>query len=328
MATIIATFYKFFPQPDFAERRKPLQTACQKEKIKGTILLAPEGINGTIAGSEAAIQRIFTFLRSDPRCGDLEYKESKAENPPFARLKVRLKKEIVTLGVEEIDPNQQVGTYVQPKDWNALITDPEVLVLDTRNNYEVNIGSFKGAINPQTHSFREFPAYVDQHLAPTKHKKIALFCTGGIRCEKATSLMLNKGFQAVYHLKGGILKYLAEVPAQESLWEGECFVFDERIAVKHGLEFGTYQMCGSCGHPVSPAEQTSPKYQAGISCPYCYANLTEEKRKRREEKQRQLQLTAKRKLKNVSAPELAHQRSAPTHELPDHPDVFFDSASE
>jgi len=297
MATIILTFYKFFWQPDFAQKRKPLQDKCQSLKIKGTILLAAEGINGTIAGSRSGVNQILEFLSSDPRCGNLEYQEATANNPPFERLKVRLKKEIVTLGIEEVNPNEQVGTYIQPSEWNKLICDPEVLVIDTRNTYEVDIGSFKGAINPKTKSFREFPEYVDQHLDPKQHKKVALFCTGGIRCEKATSFMVKKGFKEVYHLKGGILNYLKEVPAQASLWEGECFVFDERVAVQHGLKFGSYDLCSSCGHPVSKEDQTSPQYQAGVSCPYCYTTLTEEKRKRREEKQRQLELAAKKKLK-------------------------------
>ena len=209
-------------------------------------------------------------------------------------MKVRLKQEIVTLGLPEVDPNQQVGTYVSPEDWNALICDPEVTVIDTRNDYEVDIGTFQKAQNPQTESFRHFPDYVRHHLDPSKHKKVALFCTGGIRCEKASSLLLAQGFEQVYHLKGGILKYLEEVPTEESLWEGECFVFDERVAVRHGLAEGTYEMCLSCGMPISDKDKASPKYESGISCPHCFDTLTEDKIIRLQEKRRQLELAKKR----------------------------------
>lgn len=273
MTQIVAAFYKFVSLPDFAQKQQPLLSYCQAQGVKGTILLAAEGINGTIAAaSRQAIAVVLSFLRSDPRLANLEYKESLADSPPFKRMKVRLKREIVTLGLPEVDPNQQVGTYVSPEEWNALICDPEVTVIDTRNDYEVNIGTFKKAQNSQTTSFNQFPDYIRQHLDPTKHKKVALFCTGGIRCEKASSFMLSQGFQEVYHLKGGILKYLEEVPAEESLWQGECFVFDERVAVGHGLEVGTYNMCQSCGNPISQ------KYEQEISCPYCCDRLIEEKK--------------------------------------------------
>ncbi|NEP08836.1 MAG: rhodanese-related sulfurtransferase [Symploca sp. SIO1A3] len=290
MALVVAAFYKFVSLPDFAEKQSPLLAHCQEQDIKGTILLAPEGINGTIAGSRQGIDSVLTFLGLDPHLSDLELKESYTNSYPFDRLKVRLKQEIVTLGMPEVNPNQEVGTYISPQDWNALISDPEVLVIDTRNTYEVDIGTFEGAQNPQTDSFRQFPDYVHQHLDPTKHKKVALFCTGGIRCEKASSLMLSQGFQEVYHLKGGILKYLEEVPTAESLWQGECFVFDQRIAVTHGLASGTYDLCRSCGHPVSESDKTTPQYQEGISCPHCFAHLTPEKRARQQERQRQLEL--------------------------------------
>lgn len=289
MTQIVATFYKFVKLPDFAQKQAPLLAYCQAQGIRGTILLAAEGINGTIAGSRQAIDSVLSFLRSDPRLIDLEHKESQADSPPFDRLKVRLKKEIVTLGLPEIDPSDRVGTYVSPQEWNALISDPEVTLIDTRNNYEVSIGTFKGAQNPQTTSFRQFPDYVRTHLDPSKHKKVAMFCTGGIRCEKATSLMMAQGFQEVYHLQGGILKYLEEVPPEESLWQGECFVFDQRVAVEHGLEAGTHEMCRSCGHPIAEADKTSPHYQEGISCPYCFDHLTEEKRARQEARQQQMQ---------------------------------------
>ena len=293
MTQVVATFYKFVKLPDFAEKRDPLLSHCQAQEIRGTILLAAEGINGTIAGSPQAIASVLSFLRSDPRLVDLEHKESFADSPPFERLKVRLKKEIVTLGLPEINPSDRVGTYVNPTEWNTLICDPEVTIIDTRNNYEVNIGTFKGAQNPNTASFHQFPDFVHHHLDPSKHKKVALFCTGGIRCEKATSFMMAQGFQEVYHLKGGILKYLEEVPETESLWQGECFVFDQRIAVDHGLEVGTHDMCRSCGHPISESDKTSPDYQEGISCPYCIEHLTEEKRARQEAKQRPIEVKKK-----------------------------------
>lgn len=286
MTQVVVTFYKFVRLPDFAEKRDSLLSQCEAQGIRGTILLAAEGINGTIAGSRQAIDSVLTFLRSDPRLVDLEDKESYADSAPFDRMKVRLKKEIVTLGLPEIDPSDRVGTYVSPQEWNELISDPEVTIIDTRNEYEVSIGTFRGAKNPKTASFRQFPDYVRNHLDPTKHKKVALFCTGGIRCEKATSFMMEHGFQEVYHLKGGILKYLEEVPIQESLWQGECFVFDQRIAVTEGLAAGTYDSCKSCGHPISEADKTAPQYEEGISCPYCFDSLTEEKRARQEARQR------------------------------------------
>lgn len=287
MTQIVATFYKFVNLPDFAQKQQSILSLCQAQAVKGTILLAAEGINGTIAASRDSIDTVLSFLRSDSRLADLEHKESYTDSPPFERMKVRLKQEIVTIGLPQVDPNQQVGTYVNPKDWNALISDPEVTVIDTRNDYEVSIGSFKGAQNPQTDSFRQFPDYIRQNLDPTKHKKVAMFCTGGIRCEKASSFMLSQGFQEVYHLKGGILKYLEEVPEQESLWQGECFVFDERVAVAQGLALGSHEMCLSCGHPISNEDKVSSQYESGISCPYCFEQLTQEKRKRQEAKQRQ-----------------------------------------
>lgn len=289
MTEVVATFYKFVKLPDFAEKQAPLLAYCQAQGIRGTILLAPEGINGTIAGFRQAVDSVLSFVRSDPRLIDLEHKESQADSPPFDRLKVRLKKEIVTLGLPEIDPSDRVGTYVSPQEWNALISDPEVTLIDTRNDYEVSIGTFKGAQNPKTASFRQFPDYVRTHLDPTKHKKVAMFCTGGIRCEKATSLMMAQGFQEVYHLQGGILKYLEEVPPEESLWQGECFVFDQRVAVEHGLEAGTHEMCRSCGHPIAEDDKISPHYQEGISCPYCFDRLTEEKRARQQARQQQIE---------------------------------------
>jgi UPF0176 protein len=293
MSLVVATFYKFVNLPDFAEKQPSLLAYCQSQGICGTILLAEEGINGTIAGSREAIDSVLAYLRSDPPFNDLEHRESSADVPPFERMKVRLKKEIVTLGVPDVDPNQQVGTYVSPEEWNALISDPDVVVIDTRNQYEVEIGTFKGAQAPQTRSFRQFPDYVETHLDPTKHKKVAMFCTGGIRCEKASSFMLSRGFEQVYHLKGGILKYLETVPPEQSLWQGECFVFDERVAVAHGLAIGQHDLCRSCGHPISEADKTSPQYEAGISCPHCFNQLTPEKKARQIERQRQLRSAQK-----------------------------------
>jgi UPF0176 protein len=291
MTQVVATFYKFVSLPDCAKKREPLLSYCLAQGVKGTILLAEEGINGTIAAtSRSVIDSVFAFLKTDPRFTDLEYKLSHAEAPPFERMKVKLKREIVTIGLPGVNPNQQVATYVNPQNWNALISDPEVVVIDTRNDYEVKIGTFQGAQNPQTQSFRQFPEYVRQHLNPETHKKVAMFCTGGIRCEKASAFMLSQGFEAVYHLKGGILKYLEEVPPEESLWQGECFVFDERIAVQQGLAPGNYEMCRSCGHPISELDKQSQKYEEGISCPNCFDTITEEKRIRQQERQRQMKM--------------------------------------
>lgn len=271
MTHTVAAFYKFVNLPDFADKQAALLAQCQGQGILGTILLATEGINGTIAGSAEAIELIIALIRSDPRLADLEYKQSYTDILPFGRLKVRLKKEIVSIGVNGVEPSNQVGTYVKPQDWNALLSDPDILVIDTRNKFEVDIGSFQDAKNPQLASFHDFPEYVSRHLDPTAHQKVAMFCTGGIRCEKASSFLLSQGFQEVYHLKGGILKYLEEVPASESLWQGECFVFDERIAVTQGLAQGTYDSCKACGNPISEADKSMPQYQKGISCPYCFS---------------------------------------------------------
>lgn len=301
MTQVVATFYKFVRLADFAQQQDVLLSYCREQEIKGTILLAEEGINGTIAGSRSAIDAVLAFLRSDPRLADLEHKESYTDLPPFDRLKVRLKQEIVPLGVPEIDPNDQVGTYVSPEDWNQLISDPDVIVIDTRNEYEVAIGTFKGAQNPQTRAFRQFPDYVRHHLDPNQHKKVAMFCTGGIRCEKASAFMLAQGFQEVYHLQGGILKYLEKVPAENSLWQGECYVFDQRTTVVHGLAAGSYDECRACGHPISKADQASTQYQAGISCPYCFDSLTEEKRMRFQARQQQLERLPKREAKQSEA---------------------------
>jgi len=291
---VVAALYKFASLPDYAQLQPGLLALCNAQGIKGTLLLAEEGINGTVAGTRTGIDTLLEYLRRDPRLADLEHKESYTDELPFYRMKVRLKKEIVTLGVPGIDPNKTVGTYVKPEDWNAVISDPDVVVIDTRNDYEFEIGTFKGAIDPKTTTFREFPEYVRNNLNPARNKKVAMFCTGGIRCEKASAYMLEQGFEEVYHLQGGILKYLETVPQEESLWEGECFVFDQRVAVKHGLEVGDYDQCYACRHPVSVEDMASDKYVKGISCPRCYDSLSAEKRASITERQKQINLARQR----------------------------------
>ena len=294
MNQVIAAFYKFVTLNDYQDRRQPLLNLCRQYQIKGSILLAAEGINGTIAGTRSSIDTILNYLTADPYFADLKHKESIATKPPFDRLKVRLKREIVTFGIPTIDPTNLVGTYVKPQDWNELITNPDVVVIDTRNQYEVEIGTFAGAIDPHTDSFTEFPAYIATHLDPHQHKHIAMFCTGGIRCEKATSYLLSQGFENVYHLQGGILKYLEEIPAAESQWEGECFVFDDRVAITHGLAPGTHKICWGCGDPIAKADLTSAHYEPGICCPRCYPQLTPTQRTSRTERWRQLQQNSQR----------------------------------
>lgn len=310
---LTAALYKFVSLSDYQALQTPIQTACNHHNIKGTILLAEEGINGTIAGLAEDIHQVLDFLRTDAqfknRFADLDHKESFADEHPFYRMKVRLKKEIVTLGVEGVSPTKQVGTYVKPEDWNALISDPDVILIDTRNDYEVDIGTFKGALDPKTTTFREFPEYVANNLDKTKHKKVAMFCTGGIRCEKASSYMMDQGFEEVYHLQGGILKYLETVPEEASLWEGECFVFDQRVAVKHNLEVGEYDQCYACRHPLSPEEMQSKQYAAGISCPYCYDKVSTEKRASLIERQKQVALAKKRGVAHIGT----QQKRVPTY---------------
>ena len=295
---LTAALYKFVSLPNYTALQANIHAACVAHHIKGTILLAAEGINGTIAGLPENIYKVLLFLRTDAafagKFANLEHKESYADEHPFYRMKVKLKKEIVTMGVPSVNPNNTVGTYVKPEDWNALISDPDVILLDTRNDYEVHIGTFKGAVNPETTTFREFPKYVKNNLDKTKNKKVAMFCTGGIRCEKASSYMLEQGFDEVYHLQGGILKYLETVEEKDSLWQGECFVFDQRVAVKYGLEVGEFDQCYACRMPLSPVELQSPQYTAGISCPHCYSSLTEEKKKSLTERQKQVILAKQR----------------------------------
>jgi len=270
--------------------QRPLRDFMDSLNIRGTFLLAKEGINGTISGSDSAINKVLDYLNGDKRLRDLDYKFSYSETVPFKRLKVKLKKEIVTLGIADVDPACKVGTYVKPRDWNELISDPEVVLIDTRNNYEFEIGSFKGAINPNTETFRQFPSYTQNNLEQYRNKKIAMFCTGGIRCEKSTAYLKSEGFENVYHLQGGILKYLEEIEEEESLWEGECFVFDDRVAVKHNLELGQYDQCHACRYPITEEDKTHLHYEKGVSCPRCYGskNITQINRYREREKQIQL----------------------------------------
>ena len=291
---LVAALYKFVALPDYVALRAPLQDACERAGVMGTLLLAREGINGTIAGPPEGIRAVLDSLKNDPRLADLEHKESWASEMPFLRMKVRLKKEIVTMGAPEADPTAQVGTYVDPKDWNALICDPEVVVIDTRNAYEVEIGTFKGAVDPVTASFREFPEFVKASADLKAKPKVAMFCTGGIRCEKASSYMLAHGFDEVFHLKGGILKYLETVPEEESLWEGECFVFDERVSVTHGLDEGSYDMCHACRFPITEDDKKSNKFQKGVSCPRCWAEKSKDQKARYAARQRQMELAEER----------------------------------
>lgn len=298
---VVAALYKFVRLPDYQEIAPRLKAHCDQLNIKGTLLLAEEGINGTVSGTRDAINELVSYLGADERFKGLSYKESFYEEPPFYRMKVKLKKEIVTMGVNGIDPQKIVGTYVKPRDWNALISDPEVLVIDTRNSYEYNIGTFERAIDPKTETFREFPAYIAQHLDPTQHKKVAMFCTGGIRCEKSTAYLKEQGFDEVYHLEGGILKYLEEVPEQESLWRGECFVFDNRVAVNHKLEKGIYDQCHGCRYPITEEDKQSEKYMLGVSCPHCYGTLTQDQKERFAERQKQIQLAKERNEIHIGA---------------------------
>ena len=293
-AYVVAALYHFARLDNFRELQAPLLALCESQGIRGTLLLAQEGVNGTISGSRTGIDTVLAWLRSDPRLQALEHKESFSDRHPFVRLKIKLKKEIVTLGVPFVDPTAVVGTYVEPSEWNDLIQDPEVIVIDTRNDYEVAIGTFQGAIDPKTQTFRQFPQYVAEQLDPAKHKKVAMFCTGGIRCEKASSYMRQQGFEAVYHLKGGILKYLEEVPAEESLWQGECFVFDERVGVTHGLAEGAAELCFGRRRAITPEDKLQPGYEEGISCPACHDSLSEDQRARFAERKLQKRLAAER----------------------------------
>jgi UPF0176 protein len=294
---LTTAMYHFVSLPHFKALREPLLQFCVSREIKGTFLLADEGINGTVAGKEKSILELLSFLKNDPlfegNFNNLSHKESWSDKHPFYRMKVKLKKEIVTLGISGVSPTKMVGKYVTPQDWNSIISDPEVVLIDARNDYEYTIGTFKNAINPKTNTFREFPEYVKTHLNPKKHKKVAMFCTGGIRCEKASSYMISEGFDEVYHLEGGILKYLEEVKPEESLWQGECFVFDQRVSIKHGLKLGGYDQCYACRYPLSQDDKKSEKYTPGISCPRCFDKHSQKKLKSLTERQKQVILAKK-----------------------------------
>ncbi len=288
--TVVAALYKLTPLSNLPALKMQLQQACSDAGLCGTLILAPEGINGTVAGTRAGIDTVIDSVRAIPGCGDLNTKDSFAAEPPFYRMKVRLKREVITMGVPSLDANALAGTYVEPETWNALIADSDVVLIDTRNRYEVEIGSFPGAINPQTTSFREFPDWFDRQTELHDKRKFAMFCTGGIRCEKATAFLRMRGFDAVYHLKGGILNYLESVPAAESRWRGECFVFDQRTALAHGNAPGSHEICHACRHPVSPSDKASKDYAAGVSCPRCKGTHSLERERRFAERQKQVEI--------------------------------------
>ena len=290
----VCALYKFVRLKSYAEIKPPLLELMLAHQVRGTLLLAEEGINGTISADKADINRVIDWLQKQPGLENLSCKWSVSERPPFKRSKVKLKKEIVTMGVEGIDPNKVVGTYVKPDQWNALLNDPNVLLVDTRNQYEVEVGTFENAINPETESFRDFPAFAEQQLAGQENKKVAMFCTGGIRCEKSTALLKKMGFDQVFHLQGGILKYLEEVPEAESKWQGECFVFDDRVTVDHQLNPGSYDQCHACRLPITEEDKLHQQYQKGVSCPRCYDKKSSEDKARFAERQKQIELAAKR----------------------------------
>ena len=306
---LTAALYKFVDLPDFADLQTPLRALCRQHEVKGTLLLASEGINGTIAGAPADVGAVLAWLRSDGRFSDLEHKESWADEAPFHRMKVRLKAEIVSMHVEGLNPARMAGTYVKPQDWNALINDPDVVVIDARNDYEVSIGSFAGAHDPKTHNFSELPAWLERHAGPGRlldtaagrKRRVAMFCTGGIRCEKSTALLRSRGFDEVYHLQGGILKYLETVAPEDSLWQGQCFVFDERVSVGHGLEPGSLSLCRSCRRPLGEQDKLSPLYQEGVSCAACHDSRDDAKKAALAERQRQVTLAKARGQAHIAA---------------------------
>ena len=299
---LTAALYKFVELPDFAELQAPLLACCEAHGVKGTLLLAAEGINGTIAGLPEGVHAVLAFLRNDPRLASLEHKEAHAAKMSFYRMKVRLKREIVTLGVPDVHPALMAGRYVKPQDWDDLIAEPGLVLVDTRNDYEVAIGTFKGALNPATRSFSELPGWVDKEMAEGgklaevngKKPKVAMFCTGGIRCEKSTAFLRAKGFDEVYHLEGGVLKYLETMPQENSAWQGECFVFDERVSVGHGLNPGDFTLCRSCRDPLSAEDRQSPLYELGVSCAHCHAKTSDEQKHGYRERQRQVSLAESR----------------------------------
>lgn len=297
----VAALYHFTRFDDPAALRGPLLACAQRHRVKGSLLLAREGINGTIAGRRAGIDAVLAHIRALPGCADLDWKESPAPSMPFGRMKVRLKREIVTMGQPDIDPRARVGHYVDPADWNDLISAPDVAVIDTRNEYEIAIGTFEGAIDPGTRSFREFPQWWQENRHRFHNKRIAMFCTGGIRCEKSTNYLLGQGVEDVYHLKGGILKYLEDVPPDQSLWQGACFVFDQRVSVEHGLKPGPHVMCHACRRPLWPEDKARPEYEEGVQCHHCVDEFTPERRAAFRERQRQIALAEARGTRHLGA---------------------------
>ena len=296
---VITSFYHFVK----IDEPVKLQKACIKfmleNQLKGTMLIATEGLNATVAGQRESINALHDWLHQDIRFTHLKYKKSYSKNMPFLRAKVKLKAEIVTLGQPDLDPGRQTGTYVKPEDWNQLIQSPDVTLVDTRNNYEVQIGTFQNAINPNTASFREFPEFAKTELDPKIHKKVAMFCTGGIRCEKSTAYLKEQGFEEVYHLEGGILQYLEDVPKEDTLWKGDCFVFDNRVAVNHDLEKSEYDQCYACRLPITDEDKASDKYEQGVSCPQCYGTHTEDQIARFREREKQINLARARNEEHV-----------------------------
>ena len=297
---LVATFYRFTTFEDHASLQGPIEACCTAHDVRGIILLAPEGINATISGTRDGVMAVIDHLKENPRLADLTWKESQADRQPFRKMRVRLKREIVTMGVEGIDPAHLTGTYVKPEDWNALISDPDVIVIDTRNDYEVAIGSFQNAIDPEIESFGQLPEWLDDRIDPERQPRVAMFCTGGIRCEKSTALLKQSGVREVYHLEGGILKYLERIPEEESLWNGECFVFDERVAVGHGLEVGDATLCRACRDPIRAADRESDLYREGVSCPRCHDRTTDEQKARFAERQKQVDLARGRGASHLS----------------------------
>ena len=314
---LTAALYQFVDLPDCAALREPLQALCDTQGVRGMLLLAPEGINGTIAGEPGAVHTVLAWLRSDARFTALQHKEAQTESQPFYRMRVRLKREIVTLGVPGLNPARNAGTYVKPQDWNALIDDPSVVVVDTRNDYEIGIGTFERAINPHTKSFSEFPAWVAEQSQPggvlSSKPRVAMFCTGGIRCEKSTAFLKSQGFDEVFHLEGGILKYLETVPEDDSRWQGDCFVFDERVSVGHGLAPGHHKLCRSCRMPLGEAERASPHYVRGVSCPYCHGTRSPEQERGLAERQRQMDLATRRGQGHIGVRRPAKPARTATH---------------
>ncbi len=307
----VAALYHFTRFEDPAALRGPLLELCGREGIRGSLLLAREGINGTVAGPRAGVDALLAHIRALPGCADLEHKESTAREMPFGRMKVRLKREIVTMGQPDVDPRARVGHYVEPAQWNELIRADDVVVIDTRNDYEVAIGTFKGAVDPQTRSFREFPAWWEANRHRFHNKRIAMFCTGGIRCEKSTNFLLGQGLEEVYHLKGGILKYLEEVAPEESLWNGACFVFDGRVSLEHGLKEGPHILCHACRRPLLPEDRQRPEYEEGVSCHLCHGETSAARKARFRERQRQIRLAHARGERHLGAGPPGPERPPP-----------------